>query len=289
MLKSNHIIIKMAGGALSVFILPLVLLSGCSKAYSPEVHIPESESGDGSEIVIGLKGGSICATVETKTTNITSLPSTLYWGATTGSGTAEAVKWSSVSSSVSSSRINTGKYQTATPTAYNYYVSNVAMTVGANTTVTATNTTDVIVGRVAASTSTSPSVTLNHIFARTGTLTFTATGYTISNVSWKIVGKSTINGTKGVYNLRTGAWTSATTKLTSDTAITSSSNLYLIPGTYTVKITFTATKNGTTKTFTKSGDVVLAQGKVCNITATPNLLDFSWDDDWDDNGEIVLP
>ena len=289
MLKTNHIIIRMAGGALSVFVLPLVLLSGCNKAYSPEESITASEAVDGSEIVIRLDGDSLSAKVETKTTNVTAVPSTLYWGATTGSGTSEAVKWASASATVSSSKINTGKYQTATPTAYNYYVSNVAMNVGANTSVTATNTTDVIVGRAAASTSTTPALTLGHIFARTGTLTFTATGYTLSNVSWKIVGKSTINGTKGVYNLRTGAWTSATTKLTSDTAITSSSNLYLIPGTYTVKITFTATKNGTTRTFTKSGDVVLAQGKVCNIKATPNLVDFSWDDDWDDNGEIVLP
>ncbi len=285
MIKNDYLFVRIAA-FLQGFAVVAAVCVGCSKEQTDRDAM--NGSGSREEIVLGLAGDSLLAEVMTKTTNVTSVPSTLYWGATTGSGTSEAVKWASASASVSSGKINTGNYQTLSPTSYNYYVSNIAMTVGANTTVTATNTTDVIVGRCAASTSTTPSVTLGHIFSRTGTLTFTATGYTITNVSWKIVGKSTINGTKGVYNLRTGAWTSATTKLTSETTITSSSNLYLIPGTYTVKITFTASKDGNTKTFTKTGDVVFAQGKVCNITATPNLIDFSWDDDWDDEGEVPL-
>lgn len=285
MIKNDYIFVRIAEFLLGVAVFAGMCV-GCSKeqmAQDTKCDVLFRE-----EIVLGLAGDNLLAEVVTKTTNVTSVPATLYWGATTGSGSSESVKWASASASVSSAKIFTGKYQTLTPTSYNYYVSNIAMSVGANTTVTATNTTDVVVGRCAASTSTTPSVTLGHIFSRTGTLTFTASGYTVTNVSWKIVGKSTLNGTKGVYNLRTGAWTSATTKLTSETTITSSSNLYLIPGTYTVKITFTASKDGNTKTFTKSGDVVLAQGKVCNITATPNLIDFNWDDDWDDGGEVPL-
>lgn len=274
-----------------LLLLSSMLAAACSKEF-PEASIPQDIKNGGlsrEEIVLGLAGDNLLADVVTKTTEVSNVPATLYWGATTGSGASEAVKWGSASASVSGGKISTGKYQTLTPTSYNYYVSNVAMFVGANTTVTATNTTDVVVGRCAANTSTTPSVTLGHIFSRTGTLTFTAPGYTITDVSWKIVGKSTINGTKGVYNLRTGAWTSATTKLTSETTITSSSRLYLIPGTYTVKITFTASKDGITRPdLTKTGDIVMGKGMTCNITATPDLIDFNWDDDWDDEGEVPL-
>ena len=226
----------------------------------------EETGAAGPEIILGVEEDGL--DFSTKATAITALPSSLYWGATTGTST-EAAKWSSASASVSSSRISTGKYQTSTPTAYNYYVSNVALSVGANTTVTASNTTDVICGRAASTSSTTPSVALGHIFARTGTISFTApSGYTASNVSYTIVGQSTINGTAGTYNLKTGAWTAASTKLSTATALTASSDMYLIPGTYTIKCTFTLTRGDFSKTYTQSGNVTLVQGKVNNITVT---------------------
>ena len=204
-------------------------------------------------------------------------PSSLFWAATTGTrgGSAEAKKWDANATSAkatSSGKLATGYYQSATPVAYNYYVANNAITVPAigNVTMTiANNNTDVVVGFVAASTSSTPSVSLDHVFARTGTLTMNAqSGYTISNVSWKIVGQSTINGTAGTYNLSTGAWTAASTKLTSDATITSSSDMYLIPGTYTIKCTYTLTKGDWSQSFTKSANVTIVGGKVNNITGT---------------------
>ena len=122
------------------------------------------------EIILGV-GNGFEADVETKATAITSVPATLYWGATTGS-TTETKKWDATSASTSSNKISSGQYQTATPTAYNYYVANKTFSVGAASTMTvADNNTDVLVGRTAASTSTTPSVVLNHIFCRTGSLT----------------------------------------------------------------------------------------------------------------------
>ena len=175
---------------------------------------------------------------------------------------------------MSSSKINTGHYQTASPTAYNYYVANQSFSVGATTSMTvANNNTDVIAGRTASSSSLTPSVTLGHIFARTGTLTANApSGYTISGVSWKIVGKSDINGTAGTYNMTSGAWSAASTKLSSETSLTSSSDMYLIPGTYTIKVTYTLSKGEWSSTATKSADVTLVQGKINNITGTVNNL-----------------
>ena len=241
----------------------------CSK---PAELISRQETSAPGEIVIGV-GEDFSAEVSTKATAITSVPSTLYWGATTGTS-SESSKWAASSASVSSSKINTGHYQTASPTAYNYYVANQSFSVGATTSMTvANNNTDVIAGRTASSSSLTPSVTLGHIFARTGTLTANApSGYTISGVSWKIVGKSDINGTAGTYNMTSGAWSAASTKLSSETSLTSSSDMYLIPGTYTIKVTYTLSKGEWSSTATKSADVTLVQGKINNITGTVNNL-----------------
>lgn len=250
------------------------LAISCNKAESP-VAAPEAE-GVSRQIVFNLSD-SFDAEVSTKATAITAVPASLYWAATTGArgNAAEAKKWdvnAGTAKATSSGKLATGQYQTATPTAYNYYVANNAITVPATGNVTMTvanNTTDVLAGFVAASTSTTPSIVLNHVFARTGSLTMnTQSGYTISNVSWKIVGKSTVNGTAGTYNLSTGAWTAASTKLSTATAITGSSDMYLIPGTYTLSCTYTLTKDDWTQTFTKSADVTIVGGKINNITGT---------------------
>lgn len=257
--------------------------------------------GTGSEIVLGLQGG-MKFNLTTKTSEVVNVPPTLYWGATTGSST-ESVKWASASASTSGGKIYTGKYQTASATTYNYYVSNINMSVGASTTVSASNTTDVVCGRLSSS-STSPSITLGHIFTRIGTLTVSAAGYTVSNVSWSIKSKSAISGTAGVYNLTSGSWTSATTTLSSYTSIGSGSgsgsgsyqisgnDLYLIPGTYTIKVEFDLTKGGKTVPYTGTkaqvGEITLVQGKKCNITASATAMTIDWDNDWDDGDETEL-
>ena len=209
----------------------------------------------------------ISAQVTTKTTAVNSLPSSLFWGATTGSGGSQSTKWSSTSASVSSSKISTGRYQSASATTYNYYVSNVSMSVGANTTVSATggtSGTDVICGYTAGTSSPTPSVTLGHIFARTGTLTLNMpSGYTASSATWSIVKSGSLTGTAGTYNLRTGEWSSVS-GLTSYTTFTSSSDMYLIPGVYTIKVVMTV--GGAS--YTQTANVTLAAGRVNNITAT---------------------
>lgn len=257
-MKKSFITILLAAAALSAVTV------ACNKETPAQQDLAPASDG---EIILNV-GDTFDAVLDTKTTAVTSVPGTLYWGASTGSGT-ETAKWSSASATVSAGKISTGKYQTATPTTYNFYVANQTFSVGSSTTMTvANNNTDVVCGR-ASSYSTTPSVTLNHIFCRTGSFTMnTQTGYNISSVSWKIVGKSDINGTAGTYNLTSDSWTSASTKLSSDTAITSSSDMYLIPATYTIKCTYTLSKGDWSGTFTKSADVTLVKGKINNITGT---------------------
>lgn len=250
----------------SVLLLPL----GLSSCNSKEQTSPEDE------IIIRVADEMDAEVSYTKATEITSVPSSLYWGASTGSSGSETAKWSASAGTVSSSQIATGKYQTYSPTTYNYYVSNLSFSVGSSCTMSVpNNNTDVIVGKTSSS-STTPSITMGHIFARTGTLTMnTQTSYTISDVSWTIVGKSAVNGTAGTYNLSSSSWTSASTTLSSDTSFTGSSNLYLIPGTYTVKCTYTLSKGDWTHSFTKSADVSLLGGYVNNISGTASGGDAS--------------
>lgn len=252
---------------------PILFISAAALALcscSKDAGIPQDSAPK--EIVLNVATDQLDVEVSTRATAITTMPSTLYWSATSGTfKSAESSKWSSTTASVSSNKITTGKYQTATPTAYNYYVANQAITfasTGSTLTVPG-NSTDILAGCTSANSSTAPSVSLKHIFARTGTLTCnTQSGYTISGVSWKITGSSTVNGTAGTYNIATGSWTSASSKLSGATDITSSSDMYLIPGTYTITVSYTLTTGDYSQSFTKSGNVTLVQGKVNNLTCT---------------------
>lgn len=220
------------------------------------------------EIVITVDGGSLDADVQTRTTALSSVPTSLYFGTTTGSGSAQVLKWDSQSKSVSSGKMSTGYYQTATPTAYNYYLANSAMTFGSSgfsVTVDGTKT-DAIVGKTMNTNSVAPSVAMNHIFARLGSLSCTSSnGYSLSGLSYKLKSKDSTTGTKGTYNIGTGAWSGTTTL--SEQTVTSSSDLYLVPGTYTLTVSGTESLGDYSHTFSASTDVTLTGGKINAIAA----------------------
>lgn len=247
---------------LKLYAAPLLILgfaASCAKSVEPENQNPK-------EIVLCVGGDTIDMQVQTKTTAITTVPSSLYYSMTTGTlGSEETSKKGSTSGNVGSGKIATGVYQTLTSTFYNYYVSNAAITFSASgSTISAANTTDVIAGKVT-SNETNPSVKLDHIFARTGTLTLNSqSGYALNNVSWSI--ESSSAGTGGIYNIANGRWSSVT-KLSS-TAITKDSDMYLVPGDYTLSVTYTLSKGDWNQTFNKKATVTLVAGKVNNITGT---------------------
>ena len=237
--------------------------ASCNKEVD-DIKIPESR-----EIVISLEDSSLDIDVQTKTTAISSLPSSLYFAGTTGSGSSQTSKWASESKSVSSNKINTGYYQTATATSYNYYLSNCAMTFSASgCTISADGSSiDAIAGITKENSTTNPSVVLDHIFARTGTIGINSTnGYNLSNVTYTLSSKDANTGTKGTYNIYTGAW-SSTTKIT-DQAITNNGDLYLIPGVYTLTVSGTEKLGDYQDSFTGSKDITLVGGKINNISVT---------------------
>lgn len=225
----------------------------------------------GDEFVLEVDGSGLSLSVDSKASAITSMPSSLYWCATTGtSGSSDALKYAPTRSAVSSGRISTGKYQTAAPASYNWYVSNASMSIasgGPTVSVTSTDS-DYLAGCAKASVSATPEVGLRHILARSGTLTFnTQSDYAVSGVSWVISRSS--SGTSGTYNIATDSWTPAPASM-SPVSLTGSSDLYLLPGEYTVTITYTLSRENYSETFTRSGSVTLLQGMVNDLTATAN-------------------
>ena len=260
-----------------IFAMAAVATMALMAAVSCEQLSVHSISDEPSEIVLNLNAKQLV--VETKAvTAVDELPTSLNWGATRGT-TTELVEWNSTSASVSSGKIHTGKFQTLTPVAYNFYVSNAPMTVSANTSVTVTGGTtgiDVICGRVVASTSATPEVKLQHVFARTGSITIGAEKGTLTNVSYAIKAKVGENaGTTGTYNLRTNTW-SETSGLDSETAITGTTDMYVIPGEYTISATATYSRGDYSVTETRYGDVTLIAGKINDIQLT-----------WPDSGSQI--
>lgn len=230
----------------------------------------KSVSSSKGQIVLSLSDGSIDMAVTTKATEITALPSSIYLARTSGTWKSETSVDASASVEVKNEKIATGWYQTNPATAYNYYLSNVDMTFAAGgSTIEADNATDVIAGCTqGADDGSVPSVSLCHVFARTAALTCNAQeGYTVEGVTWKIASKAGgTGGTKGTYNIATEGWSDVTALAQRE--FTSSSDLYLTPGAYTVTVSYTLKKGSYSEAFTKSGEVTLVAGKKNNIICT---------------------
>ena len=259
--------------------MAVVSLASCNKL--------ETESGfvsdESLEMVFGVQGDGIEMAV-TKAGEIEPVIFSVYWSATTGSVGSDTEKYSPMQLSLDGSQFKTGKYWPSTSTAYNYYVSNVQFSWNGTShaaTIAATNATDIVAGTASASYKSSPKVTVEHIFARTGSLTLNAqSGYTIIGTpTWKI--KSNANaGTAGTYNIGSKTWSGSITALSQQT-FTSSSDLYLVPGSYNIEITYKLQKGDFEKEYTKNADVTLVAGAKNNITATAKVDDS-------DVSEIVL-
>lgn len=243
-------------------ILSCALLAGalsCQKGADADIR-------NAKEIVLNI-GDTFDAEVTTKGTKIESIPGSLYWGRSTGAAGSETDTHGPINVTGGGASIATGLYQTATPTTYNWYLSNLSFShaAGGPTMSVANNATDVVVGYTS-SNSSSVSITLNHIFACLGALSMTTeNGYGITVNHWYISPSAAGKGTAGIYNLRTGAW-SSTTPVGADTEVTSGSNNFYIPGEYSIKCNYTLTKGAFSKTYTKSATVNLSRGNVNNIS-----------------------
>lgn len=248
----------------------VALTASCQKEDS--LSIKDSVKDSLSEMTFGVKGGGIRMSVATKATAVTEV-SSVCWMATGGTVGADTLVYEPQSVSLGDSNFSTGKYWPSEETDYNYYVSNAQFSWAAGAaTIAASNETDIVAGIAAAPYKTSPDVTVDHIFCRTGSLTLDAQeGYELMGAAvWKIKSNEG-TGTAGTYNIGTKSWSGATAL--SQQVFTGESDLYLIPGSYNVEITYTLKKGDFQKEYTKAADVTLTVGSVNNIKATAHVGD----------------
>ena len=173
---------------------------------------------------------------------------------------------------------NTGKWWPLSDESYRFYAvfpSDYALSYAAGgPTISASNAHDIVVAYMSSPTYKAVN-TLNfkHIFARLKNVTVTASaGYTLSDIDIKITPK-----TGGTYNLYAGAgqtdgtgWSSLTsgpaTSIADVEPGTQVNDIYLVPGTYTLTASWTATKGAYSEEFAeKRVDVPLVAGKTSNI------------------------
>lgn len=242
-----------------------------------------------------IDASNIEAGVETKTSAVTSL-SSFYAAATKGSAGSETSKWTSYQFNSDGAGTPTyhgtgaGKWWPDTDESYHFYASNNALTfAAAGTTVSATNSTDVVCAYMPSPTyKTKNTLTFEHIFARIGDVTVSAaSGYTISNVSISITPK-----TGGTYNIRTGSgqtndtgWSSLTTGsatgIANSTPGTKSNDVWLVPGNYTLTASWRAVRDDYTHDYSNvsaSAVIAVQKGKVnsINITLGGNATEITY-------------
>lgn len=255
----------------------LLLIAGvaCALALSCKKETPSlQQEGNETELTF-TAGGVFSAEVTTKTSTVESLSNSgFYVSATTGDAGSETSYWTSTKFTKTSSdntKYSASKYWPATNPGLHFYASNITNTFNAQgATVSATNDTDVVCAYLPTpSFKTVNQLQFNHIFARIGMCYLTVpTGYTGGTLTATLVPK-----TGGTYNLRTGLWPTVTTASSPATIASSfksesACDLYVVPGSYDITVTYTLSKGDYQDSFTKTATVVLQAGKINSINAT---------------------
>jgi len=251
------------------------LATACQKSFE---SAPAAKPSSAQEIIFGLNGVSDSGTVTKGATQVDNDNlGTLYVSAIAGSGFAfenaaftkgEDGKW------------HGGKYWPASNPNYKFAASNMSMvgnTSAPSVSVTNTNT-DVVVGYLASPNFQSENdLPLQHIFAQIGTVTMKAPeGFTVTNLKLSL--RPILQGT---YNLIHNTWNRGSA-VNSDVYIMGSANsgediaeggtkvsddndLWLLPGEYTLRASYTISKGSYSRSKTATAQVNLSQGYNNNI------------------------
>ena len=275
--------------------IPILLIAGvfasCNKTPVP------SEAGGQMVFIVGAPS----VDVSTKATDVvTSSLSSIYVSATTGTvGTSESAFWTSVNFTKGEDDVfRADKWWPLNDPGLHFYSSNIPVVFGATGSyVSATTDTDVVCAYLPTPTFNVPNVlTFNHVFAQIGTVAFSAPSpYSISDVSVSITPR-----VSGNYNIYAGygqtdgtGWSSMSNGSEVSLSLSGSNALYLIPGDYTLTVSYRLTVGDYTDTFTKNASVSLVGGNVNNITATvPNgnaesIIISTTLTAWSDNNIVV--
>ena len=262
-------------------VLALSLLLSCRKDDEPT----------GTAEVSFLPRG-IALEDQTKAAVTTSLDATgFYASAVTGSAGSDVNAWSNVQFHKSGDDFKGGKYWPQSDPSYRFYAANRPLTYGSGgATISASNDLDVVCAYKSNPTyGTRNTLQFDHIFARISTVTVSATApYNISAITIWIVNPKT----GGTYNLYTGSgridgtgWSSLTPSSSTQTQLFSNAgtitagdsstgvnnDLYIVPGTYQLKATWTASVDDYSQTYTTKtsvSNVFIQGGKVNSISVS---------------------
>ena len=282
----------------------LILALSAATSCQQQLNVSDAALEPVDEIIFHAADPSLSAEVATKATAVTSLTS-FNVSAVTGAAGSETAVWTNVAFSGNNTdgykAAAPGKWWPSTDASYRFYAANSALTFAASgATVAATNATDIVCAYMASPTyKAKNTLSFEHIFARLGQVTVSAaSGYTISGVSIKITPK-----TGGTYNLLTGAgktdgtgWSGLTTgseTVIGNTVGNTANDIYLVPGTYTLTASWTATKGDYTENIENmTCDVNLVAGKINKISTTlsGNAKEIVFNVSiapWTDNNQVV--
>ena len=244
----------------------LILLSLCTVACAKEKGNRgpgEAWREDGKEICFELRGMEPYS--ETRVAEVTrDNLSSFYLKATVGNAGSETERWGvTATKRGSSGEFVTGKYWPFADPSYHFYASNAAIAASAaGATVAVDGNADVICACLyEPEFNATNSISFSHIMARIGNVEVSsANGYAVSVAGVKVLEANT----SGTFNLRTSSWSNL--RGAASAALAEGGNDYLIvPGTYTMEVRYTLSKGDYSGTFTSSGEVVLAPGKVSNV------------------------
>ena len=256
----------------------LLVVFSCSKQDTDIVssehvseRVPSSLEG---QVIFSLGEGfpvSVDAATKAQTVSESDLNSGFNVSCVKGTPGSDVSVWTSTLFEKVGNYWTGGKWWPNTDESYRFYAvypSSYSISYASSgSTIAASNSNDVVVAYKASSTFNDVNeLEFEHIFARIGDVTVVSDGgYDLSNISITIVPK-----VSGTYNLRTKAWSSVTAG--SSTVIGSSvgtvnRDLLLVPGTYEVTASWTASHGSYSENF--SGMVLnvnLPVGKISNIT-----------------------
>lgn len=262
----------------------LTVTVSCSKEQSSEPVYSDTP------IVLGASFPEmeVSASTSTKATdNTAEVTSLSSFKVSCVSGSSESNVWENVTFSGSTSftsPANNKKYWPYNTAAYRFYATNASENMSyaaSGTTVVATNTQDVVCAYMSSSTykgtASQNQLTFNHIFGRLAGVTVApATGYALSNVTVTIT-----PNTRGTYNMKTGAWSGKTSERSYTVASASSvaaggsstttNNIYVVPDSYTLTATWTATIGDWSNTYTakvSTSSVPFVAGHITSVTIT---------------------
>lgn len=248
----------------SALVLGAVSCNKADKISSPEEDAPRL-------ISFSAKGEGLNTSVSTKADAVTTLDQ-FNVTATKGASTETAV-FENIAFTKSGDNYSGGKYWPSTDASYHFYAANTSLSFATNAcTVSPSDASkDIIVAHLASPTYKSVNtLTFEHIFSRIGSIAINApAGYTIKGTP-TIALSAPVSGT---YSLNSKTWTTkgtatAQTLATGAAGASKANDAYVLPGSYSMSVTYTLVKGDYEETFTKSASISLVQGKINNITAT---------------------